>query len=441
MKKAHAIYNFRNFLSKICCLLLLSELAFAAPATTGELTPNIVLIVADYMGYSDIGPYGASDIRTPALDTLAREGVRFSNYYAAAPVCSPSRAALLSGYYPAKVGLENNGVGGGLGLSARYSTMVRELKGAGYKTAAVGKWHLGQGGDNGPLAHGFDSFLGFHTWTIGYHTHRTQNGLPGLYRDEELTEADGYLTDIFSDEASQFIESSGEDPFFLYLAYNTALPPYQGPDLPQSEWETGWDVNQASRSDVVAMVEAMDRGIGQVLESLEQQGVADNTLVIFTHDHGGRHLVRSDPLFHGFATLWEGGIRVPLIMRWPDRLGPDQTVATPTIAMDITATVLDAAARESATFELDGSSLFPVIENPEADSERTLFWRFGAGNNLMKAVRSGDWKLVIDRGTQLLFNLEDDIGERQSVFALNTEVASSLRARLTDWEQSLRRLP
>ncbi len=399
--------------------------------------PNIVLIVADYMGYADIEPYGATDIRTPSLKELAAGGVRFTNYYAAAPVCGPSRASLLSGRYPAKVGVEDNISTAGQGLAPKHSTLVRELKAQGYKTALVGKWHLGSGPTFEPTSHGFDTFFGFHTWTLGYHTHLTPDGEPGLYRGRELVTESGYLTDMFTDEANRFINKNSDRPFFLYLAYNTGLPPYQGPKLPKSEWETGWDVNEATREDYVAMVEAMDRGIGRVLDNLRRLQLAENTLVLFTYDHGGRHLVNSDPLFHGFATLWEGGIRVPLIIRWPGRLAGNVSIDKPAIAMDVTTSMLDAVGRPVAALGLDGRSLFPMIENPKESRERTFFWRIGRPRNPMKAVRRGNWKYVVDGSTQLLFDLGSDIGESHSVFAKHTDIASELRDALAGWERSL----
>ena len=421
-------------------LLVISVINFATAQQQPNTGPNIVLIVADNMGYADIGPYGATDVQTPALNKLAREGVRFSNYYSAAPVCSPSRAALLSGHYPAKVGVERN-AGGGVGLLAKYDTLVRELKKANYQTAAVGKWHLGQSGSFGPNAHGFDSFLGFHTWTIGYHTHNTQSGSPGLYRDDNLVSMDGYLTDILSNEAVQFINAQKDGPFFLYLAYNTQLPPYQKPDLPKSEWRKGWDVSEADRSDVVAMIESMDKGIGLVLAALENKGIADNTLVVFTHDHGGEELARSGSLSHGFATLWEGGIRVPLILHWPQHLESNQKIDRPTIAMDVTATLLDAANVDTSAFDLDGASLFPIIEDPTNAAERTLFWRFGSGGGAMKAAREGKWKLVIEQDAELLFDLESDIGEKDNISKNNDEIFNKLKNGLNNWEQSLKILP
>ncbi len=385
------------------------------------------------MGYSDIGPYGATDIKTPSLDALAENGVLFSNYYAASPVCGPSRAALLSGRYPAHVGMESNIGADRGGLSANDGTLVRELKDAGYRTAMVGKWHLGRGPEYSPLSHGFDTFFGFHSWTLGYHDHLTSSGEPGLYRGDELVQEDGYLTELFTNEAVRFVERPAQAPFFLYLAYNVALPPYQRPDLPESQWAEGWDVNEASRDDYVAMVEAMDAGIGTILSQLDKLKLSDNTLVIFTYDHGGRNLVRSEPLFHGFATLWEGGIRVPLLMQWPAQFTKGRKIHRPSIAMDLTATMLAAAGRNVKPLPLDGTSLIPLLHNAEDVASRPLFWRFGS----MRAVRDDNWKYLVEKGTQFLFDLDTDAGERINQFSRRPEIANQLRETLNSWERSL----
>ncbi|MGI9264427.1 MAG: sulfatase-like hydrolase/transferase [Gammaproteobacteria bacterium] len=401
-----------------------------------SIAPNIVLIVADYMGYADIGPYGGTDVQTPSLESLARSGARFSNYYAASPVCGPSRAALLSGFYPARIGMERNVAADRGGLSASDSTLIRELKAAGYRTAMVGKWHLGRAHGYSPLSHGFDEFFGFHSWTLGYHDHRTSAGDPGLYRGEALVSEDGYLTEVFTSEATRFVAKNAGNPFFLYLAYNVALPPYQPPDLPESEWSSGWDANDATREDYVAMVEAMDSGIGKLLSQLDALSLLEDTLVIFTYDHGGRHLARSEPLFHGFGTLWEGGIRVPLLMMWRGQFVAGQTISRPTIAMDLTSTILAATGRDVDALQLDGSSLLPLLRNESDVAADTLFWRFDVQGDSMKAVRRDNWKYIVDRSTQMVFDLDSDPGERRNLFSERTDVANQLRKALRDWEDS-----
>ena len=415
-------------------LIFLSVIAIPLSATASNLTrtPNIIFIVADYMGYSDTGPYGAKDIDTPALNKLAKQGIRFSDHYSAAPSCIPSRAAFMSGLYPTKV-LRPFNSNIEIGLPSENNTLLKGLKAAGYSTGLVGKWHLGMENNFKPSDHGFDLFFGFNSWTLGYHNHLTSDGKPGLFKNDNLITEDGYLTDLFTEQAIQFIDNNANDPFFLYLAFNTGLPPYQGPNLPRAEWETGWDVNAASRSNYIEMVESMDQGINKVLEKLNALNLTDDTLVIFTYDHGGRHLVDSSPLFHGFGTLWEGGIRVPLIIRWPNQANSGVTISTPTIAMDLTATMLDVALQNSAINNLDGISLLDKRTDLKPAEERKFFWRRGK----MKAVRQGSWKYVIDGNSQLLFNLDADIGERKNLFAQHPIIVNRLRDALAAWEISL----
>jgi arylsulfatase A-like enzyme len=344
---------------------------------------------------------------------------------------------LLSGFYPARVRMEGNVSPDAGGLAAEKSTLVRELKAAGYRTAMFGKWHLGRREGFSPLSHGFDTFFGFHDWTVGYHTHLNQSGAPGLYRNDELVSEDGYLTELLSTEATRFIEENAGAPFFVYLAYNVALPPFQGPDLPEAEWQSGWNVNEATREDYVAMVEAMDVGIGRVLSKLDELDLTEDTLVIFTYDHGGQDLVRSDPLFHGFGTLWEGGIRVPLLVKWPAEFKKRQEVDRPSIAMDLTATMLAAAGRNTDSLNFDGTSLLPLLADGVDVPAATLFWRFRGQGAPMRAVRRDNWKWLMDRDAQFLFDLDADVGERDNQFARHPEIANELLEAFQAWGQTL----
>lgn len=423
-----------SFVKSLLLILAISLSPSILLAENNKKAPNIVLIVADYMGYSDIEPYGSNDIKTPSLNALASQGLRFSNHYSAAPSCIPSRASLMSGKYPSKV-LERFELGRGRGLHSKNNNLLGGLNASGYKTALIGKWHLGAEKNFRPNDHGFDYFLGFDSWTLSYYTHLTSDGDPGLLRNKEPAIEKGYLTDIFTEEAVQFIDESADSPFFLYLSYNAGLPPYQAPNLPKSGWDTGWDVNDASRDDYIAMIERMDRGIGKVLNELSEHGLEKNTLVIFTYDHGGRHLVDSGPLFHGFGTLWEGGIRVPLIIRWPNWVKKEGVFETPTIAMDLTATILDAAQADRVIDSLDGTNLIDIMKKPDKFENRNLYWR----NGKMKAIRKNNWKYVVDGHSQLLFNLEADISERNNVFHKNPKKVNELRQKLADWENTLDR--
>jgi arylsulfatase A-like enzyme len=404
--------------------------------------PNVVLIVADYMGYSDTEPYGATDVRTPHLKRLAAEGFRLTNAYASAPVCVPSRAALLTGVYQHRLGLERN-EDVKKGLPSSHQTVAERLRTAGYRTAMIGKWHLGFGDGVGPNARGFDTSLAFNSWSIDYYSHRTPAGEPGLYEDGRPVEIAGYSTEVFAARAVDFIQSQDTRPFFLYLAFNATLPPRQPPGrpddvrargpgaVPMAEWHRG------TREDYVAVVEALDAGIGRVLASLEKKGVRDNTLVIFTYDHGGRELARNAPLFHGFATLWEGGIRVPLVVRWPSRLGRGVS-AQPTIHMDVAATILAAAGLEpDARGNLDGIDLIPILTGRAPAFDRTFFWRLSFPGRQQKAVRRGRWKLIEDGNTPLLFDVSEDLSERRDLRYAQPSIVSDLRGALNAWEKEL----
>jgi arylsulfatase A-like enzyme len=394
--------------------------------------PNVVLIVADYMGYGDIGPYGATDIRTPSLDRLARSGVRFTNAYAPAPICSPSRVGLLTGRYPQRAGFNENvgGPGRPPGLPTSETTIARPLKDSGYTTALFGKWHLGLEPAYSPNQHGFEEFFGFLDWSIDYYSHRTEAGAPGLYENGTPVEVEGYATELFTDRAVAFIERNRERPYFLYVAYNAALPPHQPPNRPD-------DVRSAetwfhgTREDYIEVVEALDTGIGRILDAVDRE-----TLVIFTYDHGGKELGRTTPLFHGFRTLWEGGIRVPLIMSWPGKIPSGLVSEQLSINMDLSATIL-AAARISSNRELDGIDLIPILEGKMPPTERTLFWRTDYPAYKQRAVRRGRYKYLVDDTTYFLFDLEADIGERNNLAHRQPEILEELQDALARWEGSV----
>lgn len=426
-----------RIVSRITGVVLLLSISAVGYAADTDDRPNIVLIISDYMGYHDTEPYGASDVRTPSLSRLASEGVTMTNFYAAAPVCGPARAALYTGQYPARIGFEKNIRTQADGLSSAIPSLPRWLKDAGYRTALFGKWHLGHATDYSPNAHGFDEFVGHHAWTISYYNHKTANGDPGLYENDRIVERKGYLTDLLSDEAIRFINGNRDRPFFLTLAYNAALPPYQPPGLAESDWDSGWDVGTATREDYVKMVERMDHGVGRVLDTLDTLDLESNTLVIYLYDHGGRHLVNSEPLFHGFANLWEGGIRIPAILRLPDVIPTNQRSDMPGIAMDLTATVLGAAGIDVAATSLDGVDLIPFLRKEQPPPDRQFFWRadfydFGKQN----AIREGNWKYLEHGNTQFLFDLGADISERENLFYQHPAIVNRLREDLETWMAS-----
>ena len=398
--------------------------------------PNVVLVLGDYMGYGDIGPTGCPDIRTPNLDRLASEGVLCTDVTAAAPICSPSRAALLTGRSPARIGLEENVNFGraDIGLPAAERCIASRLRARGYRTGLFGKWHLGASEWCDPITHGFDEFLGFHDWSIDYHNHRMMNGQPGLFAQREPTTRSGYSTDVFTEESVSFIERHGSKPFFVFVSYNAALPPHQAPSKPPDLRDAAtW--HRGNRTDYREVVERLDTGLGEILSALNRAGVADNTIVLFTYDHGGKELARREPFFHGFASLWEGGLRVPLLVRWPGMVKAGSRFDQSASLMDLYPTLLAATgASLPAGVDLDGVNLLDAITGTGRLPERDFHWRIAFRSRRQKAIRRGPWKLLWDETAEFLFNVVDDPGERDDRFYRQPEVAATLGESLRHWE-------
>ena len=429
----------------LLCTMLAPGLSHAQGAAGQR--PNVVLIITDDVGYGDIGSYGARDIRTPNIDRLARQGVRLTDFYAA-PQCTPTRAALITGRYQQRVRLERalGSVGPSLeqGLAATGRSLPQLLKANGYATALIGKWHLGYKPEFGPNAHGFEYFYGFLSGYTDFYEHtRGGDGLADLYENTVAVKDSGYMTDLITARAVRFLEEKGSAPFFLEVAYNAAHWPFQVPGrhtkaANNSAFQGPGDSLPATRREYAAMLERADQGVGEILAALERQGLSRNTLVIFTNDNGGEWLSSNAPLFHRKDTLWEGGIRVPTIMRWPARIPAGRTSAQTGITMDLTATILAATgARVPEGAALEGIDLLPVLEGRAPALERTLFWRIAIPIRQQRAVRRGDWKLLVDGDDLLLFNLATDIGERRDRARERPDLVRSLRSALAEWEKSV----
>jgi arylsulfatase A-like enzyme len=421
-----------------------------APAQGAPDRPNIVLIITDDLGYADIGSYGARDVRTPHLDRLAREGVRFTDFYANATTCTPTRAGLITGRYQQRYGVEQplsadgpTPVAGDRGLDASPYSLPRLLKSRGYATALLGKWHLGYRPEQSPIAHGFDRFFGLKSGYHDYWQHTDSRGAPDLWENDTRVETSGYTTDLITQRAVDFIGAHTRTPFFIDVAYNAPHWPFQRPDTPSvavgnARFLRPADSLTSTRADYVSMVERLDQGVGEILAALDRHGLARNTLVIFTNDNGGEWLSDNTPLFNRKWTTWEGGIRVPAIVRWPGRIRAGTVTPQVGITMDLTASVLAAAGvmvPDDAT--LDGLDLLPVLEGRRPVIERTLFWRSTPGNRTMYAVRRGDYKVVIDANHLLLFNVRTDPGERNDLARERTDVARALRLALNAWEKDV----
>jgi arylsulfatase A-like enzyme len=428
-------------------ILVLVALGFAprAGAQSNDFRkPNVVLIITDDMGWADVASYGASDVKTPNIDSLARDGVRLTDFYANGVLCTPTRAGLISGRYQQRYGLEVALPGRSeLGLPATGRSLPQLLKDNNYATALVGKWHLGYRPDYSPNAHGFDYFFGLKSGYHDYYTHRGGNGEPDLWENEQAIEVTGYMTDVITDRAVKFIERNAGRPFFIDVAYNAPHWPYQVPDSPivapnNARHVMPSDTPTSTRADYVAMVERVDRGVGELLRTLNRLGLTNNTIVIFTNDNGGEWLSNNGPLFNRKWTVWEGGIRVPALIRWPGRIAARKVSNQVGITMDLTASILAATGTVvPAEARLEGMNLFPILEGKMPEVERTLFWRTSAGNRLQKAVRRGDWKLVIDGNHTFVFNVRTDLSERQDLSARRQDIAQKLRPLLADWESDI----
>jgi arylsulfatase A-like enzyme len=425
--------------------------ARAAPADgtrpEGSARPNILVIVGDDMGYADTGFHGCKDIPTPHLDALAASGVRFTQGYVSGPYCSPTRAGLMTGRYQTRFGHEFN-PGGSQGLPLSESTLADRLKTAGYATGAVGKWHLGALPELQPQKRGFDDFFGF---LGGAHSYFASAGI--LRGTEPVPEMD-YTTDAFGREAVSFIERhrAGPAPWFLYLAFNAVHTPMHATDDRLAKFP---DIADKQRRTYDAMMLAMDDAVGRVRRKLADAGLAQNTLVAFISDNGGPTMPGTTvngsinaPLRGSKRTTLEGGIRVPFLLAWPDRVKP-AVYGKPAIQLDLHTTALAAAGVDvKPEWKLDGVDLLPYLDGSKAGPPHdALYWRFGA----QMAVRAGDWKLVrydsnADTRTGArnqpvtparLYHLSEDVGETRDLAADNPDKAKELQALWDAWNATL----
>ncbi|MEW6234135.1 MAG: sulfatase-like hydrolase/transferase [Candidatus Omnitrophota bacterium] len=425
----------RHFLQT--AVLAAPALSLSAEETRTIDRPNIILIMADDLGYGDLGCYGCEDIQTPYIDGLAREGVRMTDYYASAPVCTPTRCALLTGRYQQRVPNMEWALPPGTqsaGLLNQETTIASMLREAGYSTGLFGKWHLGYREEWGPLRHGFDEFFGFLSGNIDYFRHKNRLGDPDLYENGQPVSTEGYITDIIAQHAVEFIQRRREKPFFLYAPFNAPHWPIQGPDdkdkeLNEANWSQGGE-----RSDYAKMAERMDAGIGAILGELKSQGLEENTLVVFCSDNGGGRLGRNAPLSGRKGHLREGGIRVPCLLRWPKYLPPGKVCSQAAIVMDLSSTIM-AAARVKPSRWFDGFNMMRILIGERDEVEQTLVWR----NTLHKekALRWGKWKWLEENGEDYLFNLKEDIAERTNLKDRNFDILYWLKRIYEQWEQAM----
>ena len=441
------------------CVALIFGIAPTTHPSQRDRKPNILLIVGDDMGYADIGVHGATDIRTPHLDALARQGVRFSSGYVSGPYCSPTRAALMTGRYQQRYGHEFNpgpaaNTRGIFGLPLTQQTLADRLKAAGYRTGMVGKWHLGSRPEFHPMKRGFDEYFGFLGGAHSYLDSRADKANPILRGTEPVNESE-YLTDAFRREALAFIDrrAAGADPWFLYLAFNAVHTPMHAAPKYLDRYT---DIGNERRRTYAAMMSAMDDAIGAVIQKLRDMRIEEQTLIFFVSDNGGppANASSNGPLRGHKASTWEGGVRVPFLMQWKGRLPAGTVYSQPVIQMDLHATALSAAGiGDHEALKLDGVDLLPYVTGKKDGAPHdALYWRFGP----QMAIRMGDWKLVKAReargraagdleqpGTQAdtagarLFNLATDTGEQVDLTAKEPDRAKALEAAWKKWNATL----
>ena len=414
----------------------------APPAAAAR--PNVVLIMSDDMGYGDLSSYGATDIKTPNIDGIGKAGARLTDFYANGVLCSPTRAGLISGRWQQRYFIETAlGGSGSRGLKVTGTSLPQTLKNHGYATGLIGKWHLGGTPEVSPMAHGFEYFFGHLSGGIDYY-HHTTGGQGDLWENDKRITQEGYMTDLITDRSLAFIERSAtaKRPFFIDVAYNAPHWPYQPPGRPSpapgtSRQQTPQEENTATRADYAAMVESVDKGVGRILATLDRLGLANNTIVIFTNDNGGEWLSSNKPLWSRKWTVWEGGIRVPALVKWPGRIPAGKVSRQVGITMDLTTSIVAAAgAPLPADARYEGINLFSILEGKTPEVERTLYWRV-TQNRTQRAIRSGDWKLVVDGSHVMVFNLQKDIGERDDLTFSRPDIARRLRPMLTKWESEV----
>src|SRR5579863_5496499 len=401
--------------------------------------PNIIFIMADDLGYADIGCYGRPELSTPNIDRIAARGVRLTQGYANSAVCSATRLALITGRYQYRLplGLEEPLAGKtDVGLPPDHPTLPSLLRQSGYATALVGKWHLGVPPNFGPLKSGYQQFYGIRSGAIDYYTHLNARGTHGLWDNDSPVHATGYLTDLLGDRAVAVINDQAlrPSPFFLSLHFNAPHWPWEAPgDRAESERLRGGNLRHydgGTQRTYHRMIEAMDLQIGRVLQALDAHNLADDTIVIFTSDNGGERFSDTWP-FVGIKTeLLEGGLRVPTLICWPARIPAGQVSDQVAITMDWFTTLLEAANVAPATdYPPDGISLLPMLTGQCAPLPRKLFWRYKT--NAQRAARDGDHKYLKIRDNSFLFNVVADPRERANLWLRRRDSAERL---LADWQ-------
>jgi len=425
--------------------------------TIKRTKPNIVFIMIDDLGFGDLGCYGSKINSTPNIDRLAKKGMRFTDYHSNGPMCTPTRASLMTGMYQHRFGKKFESAISGKhdyddGLPLDAVTIAEVLKKAGYTTGMYGKWHLGYKPPFLPADQDFDEFIGLGSGDGDHHTHIDRSGRKDWWHNNELKMEKGYSTDLITDHSVNFIKKHQKNPFFLYVSHLSIHFPWQGPDDPpqrvegkdyaNDKWGILPDKNNVSPH-VKAMVESIDNGVGKIIQTLKNLNLQENTLVIFTSDNGGYihyadshfNISSNGPLRGQKTEVYEGGHRVPFIAYWPGKIQGDTQSDEIVMTMDVLPTVAKLAeARTPKNHQLDGRSIVSHFFNNQSLPERTVCWKMDDE----RAIRKGKWKLcMIGKNKPELFDLSVDIGETKNIAADNPDLVKQLYAEYVEWEEDV----
>jgi arylsulfatase A-like enzyme len=438
----------REFLAAAASITASTAYGADAQQSSPRTKPNILFILADDLGWGDLSCYGRPDYKTPVLDSLAARGIRFRQAYANSSTCSPTRTALITGRYQNRlpVGLYDPlPPGAPVGLPPEHPTLPSLLKAAGYRTALIGKWHLGLLPRFGPLKSGYDEFFGHPGASMTYFTHKA--GPPGgapsasaLYEGEARVEREGYATDLFAERAVEIIRRADSRPFLVSLHFNAPHWPWEGPQdkAHAASLRQMIDYEGGSPRIYAAMVQTLDAAIGRVLKALEAAGREKDTMVIFTSDNGGERYSYHWPFRGEKGFLWEGGIRVPAIIAWPGMLHAGKVVNQLAMSMDWLPTLLTVAgAKPDPAYPTDGMDLMSVLLGRAPEFDRAVFWR----TQDMSAARKGDWKYLRWGNNEYLANLSEDETEYANFKLRNAAIFEQLKGAYDEWDKQMLPIP
>ena len=448
-----------DMMNTLVLLLLLIAFPLAGRAALTQEQPNIVFILADDMGYGDLGCYGHPVAKTPNIDRLAREGVRFTQHYSNGPECTPTRTALLTGRYQQRTrGLEC-AIGTGnvgryddaieraenrdLGLTPELTILPSAMQQAGYVCAIYGKWHLGYEPKFNPIEYGWDEFFGYLGGNVHYFNHRETSDLHVLFRGRLPVYRDGYMTHLITDDSIDFLQRNAKTkrPFFLYIAHECPHFPFQGPgDGEKLVTAENWMERDAET--YVAMLEDLDNEVGRIISAIDDAGITKDTIVVFASDNGGfAGAAHMGPLKGAKGSTLEGGIRVPLIIRCPGRIPAGVESDQVCVTFDLTRSFLNLAHAKVDTSRLDGLDIISHVADRQPDLPRTLYWRGRRGDRTWRAVRDGSMKLVSkSEGGKLeewMYDLSSDVGEKRNIMATELQTARRLKRLLANWEYEM----